>query len=562
MDNANVSAIGKYHIIELIGEGAMGVVYKARDSILDRTVAIKVMSESIAKQDDLRKRFLREAQSAGSLQHPNVVTIHDLGEVDGHLFIAMEFIEGVDLQHLIEVTEPLPLQARLDIIIDVLTGLAFAHKRGIIHRDIKPANIRVGDDGRAKIMDFGVAHLMSSTMTTTGKIMGTPSYMAPEQITRGTSSPATDIFAVGAVLYQLLASMRPFEAPILENLLFKIVTENPRPLSELMPGLPPALDHIVQRAMAKEPSERYANALEMANDLTSVRSKLSGASYPASVALSASVASAIEQSRKKSGRRSRKLAYIGGGALVAASVIAIAWSQFPRSNSAEMDTALAQAAAIAPSPLHIADITAPSPSSKPRSRTASPPPVVVTLPAAPSASEKTSTPATQSPSISTVRPASVCGGDPHCAEVSSFVATVTDFRESLNGGERVVGVTVRFRNRTSGPLTLGYVFGSGVVTDDRGNRYTTGNYGGNVRGLGVIAPGGQIDPKFSLRPGESADARFEFTWSPGRALFGTRFVVELAVREIQAVGGDQWRLGQEHALHFRGFGDPGVADAR
>jgi hypothetical protein len=408
-------------------------------------------------------------------------------------------------------------------------------------------------------MDFGVAHLMSSTMTTTGKIMGTPSYMAPEQITRGTSSPATDIFAVGAVLYQLLASMRPFEAPILENLLFKIVTENPRPLSELMPGLPPALDHIVQRAMAKEPSQRYASALEMANDLTSVRSKLSGASYPASVALSASVANAIEQSKKTSGTRTRKRAYIGVGALAAAAVIAIAWSQFPRSNSAELDTSLAQAAATPPASLHIADITAPSPSPKTRDRVASPPPVVTRQASSPA--EKPSTPVTQPLVTSTVRSPSVCGGDPHCAEVSSFVATVTDFRESLNGGERVVGVTVRFRNRTSGPLTLGYVSGSGVVTDDRGNRYTTDNYGGNVRGLGVIARGGQIDPKFSLRAGESGDARFEFTWSGG-ALFGTRFVVELAVREIQALGGDQWRLGQEHALHFRGFGEPGVADTR
>jgi serine/threonine protein kinase len=337
MADASSSWIGKYQIIELLGEGAMGVVYKARDSALDRTVAIKVMNESIARQEELRKRFLREAQAAGSFQHPNVVCIHDLGETDGHLFIAMEFIEGWDLERLIELGEPLPLQARLDIIIDVLTGLAFAHKRGIIHRDIKPANIRVCDDGRAKIMDFGVAHLTSSTMTTTGKVMGTPSYMAPEQITEGTSSPATDIFAVGAVLYQLLASMRPFEAPILQNLLFKIVTENPRPLSELMPGLPPALDQIVQKAMAKDPAQRYSNALDMANDLTRVRSRLSGPSYPASVSLSASIAGAFEQSRKTARRRTTKFAFIGGGALAAASVIAMAWSKFPQPSSPNVD---------------------------------------------------------------------------------------------------------------------------------------------------------------------------------------------------------------------------------
>src|SRR2546423_2203777 len=176
--------IGKYKIIELVGEGAMGVVYRARDSVLDRSVAIKVMNDSIARQDDLRRRFLHEAQAAASLQHPNVVTIYDLGDLDGHLFIAMEFVEGIDLEKLMDSGQPLSLQAKLDILIDVLTGLSFAHKRGIVHRDIKPANIRVTDDGRAKIMDFGVAHLASSSMTTTGSLLGTPSFMAPSRSPR------------------------------------------------------------------------------------------------------------------------------------------------------------------------------------------------------------------------------------------------------------------------------------------------------------------------------------------------------------------------------------------
>jgi serine/threonine-protein kinase len=329
------SSIGKYRILELVGEGAMGVVYRAQDSVLDRAVAIKVMNDSIARQDDLRKRFLHEAQAAGSLQHPNVVCIYDLGEADGHLFIAMEFVHGVDLEHLIESGKPLSLQERLDIIIDVLTGLAFAHKRGIVHRDIKPANIRVGEDGRAKIMDFGVAHLASSSMTSTGSILGTPTYMAPEQITEGKTSAATDIFATGGVLYQILTQMKPFDAPTLQNLFFKIITEKPRPVSELVPGLPPALDRIVLKAMAKEPSERYASALEMANDLTSVRSKLSGPSYPASVSLSASVASAIEMSRKKSRTRARNLAFLGAGALAAVALIAIAWTRYSQSGSAK-----------------------------------------------------------------------------------------------------------------------------------------------------------------------------------------------------------------------------------
>jgi serine/threonine protein kinase len=332
MADPKIPDIGKYNIIELIGEGAMGVVYKATDSVLDRVVAIKVMNESIARQEDLRKRFLREAQAAASLQHPNVVCIYDLGDVGGHLYIAMEFIEGVDLEKLIELGQPLSLQAKLDIVIDVLTGLSFAHKRGIVHRDIKPANIRVTEEGRAKIMDFGVAHLASSSMTRTGAFLGTPSFMAPEQITEGKTTPATDLFAVGGVLFQLLTLMKPFDGPTLQNLFFKIITEKQRRVSELMPGLPPALDGIVEKALAKDPADRYSSALDMANDLTSVRAKLSGPSYPESVSLSASVSSAIEQSRKHSRTKTRNLTYAGAGAL-AAIIVAVGWSQVVKSRA-------------------------------------------------------------------------------------------------------------------------------------------------------------------------------------------------------------------------------------
>ncbi len=336
MTDTPIPDIGKYKIIELVGEGAMGVVYRAVDSVLDRTVAIKVMNESIARQADLRKRFLNEAQAAASLQHPNVVCIYDLGEVDGHLFIAMEFVHGVDLEKLLELKEPLSLQARLDIVIDVLTGLSFAHKRGIVHRDIKPANIRITDDGRAKIMDFGVAHLASSTLTSTGAILGTPSYMAPEQITEGKTSPATDLFAVGGILYQLLTQIRPFEGQTLQNLFFKIITEHPTPISEIKPGLPPALERIVDKAMAKDPAHRYTSALEMANDLSAVRSKLSGASYPETVSLSASVSSAIEQARTTK-TRSRNFAFAGAGAVFAI-VVLLGWSQLSKPGPTPVST--------------------------------------------------------------------------------------------------------------------------------------------------------------------------------------------------------------------------------
>jgi eukaryotic-like serine/threonine-protein kinase len=325
--------IGKYHILELVGEGAMGVVYKARDSVLDRTVAVKVMNDAIARQDELRTRFLREAQAAASLQHPNVVSIYDMGEVDGHLYIAMEFVQGADLEALMREHEPLSLQEKLDIIIDILSGLAFAHKRGIVHRDIKPANIRIAEDGRAKLMDFGVAHLTSSNLTSTGASLGTPVYMSPEQITGGKATPATDVFAVGAVLYEQLTGLKPFDSPTLQGLFYKILTEKPKPIRDLMPGLPTALDHIVEKAMAKDALQRYQSALDMANDLSAVRAMLSGPSYPASVSLSATVEHAIRRSKQAARVRTVRRELIAGGVLVTAALVALAWSQMGRSDT-------------------------------------------------------------------------------------------------------------------------------------------------------------------------------------------------------------------------------------
>src|SRR4051812_30285008 len=252
----------------------MGVVYRALDPVLRRRVAIKVMSDAFAQNDDLRERFLREAQAAGSLQHPNVITIYDFGEVDGHLYIAMEFVEGQDVAELLAHEVPLTLTHKLDIAIGVLQGLAFAHRRGIVHRDIKPANIRVDSDGNARIMDFGVAHLASSEMTRSGVMLGTPSYMAPEQIVGGAVGPHTDIFSVGAVLYELLTGTRPFAGGPLQAVMYRVLSETPVPVQQLVPGISPRLNDIVMRALAKEPADRYANALEMANDLVAFRSTL------------------------------------------------------------------------------------------------------------------------------------------------------------------------------------------------------------------------------------------------------------------------------------------------
>jgi serine/threonine protein kinase len=327
MSQSELTQIGKYQIVGQVGEGAMGVVYRALDPVLSRPVAIKVMSDAVARNDELRGRFLREAQAAGSLQHPNVITIYDFGEVDGHLYIAMEFVEGEDLEDLLAKHVTLSLVDKLDVIVDVLGGLAYAHKRGIVHRDIKPANIRIDEEGRARIMDFGIAHLTSSNMTRTGVMVGTPAYMAPEQIVGSGITPATDLFSVGAVLYELLTGSKPFEGESLQNVMYKIVSQ-PSPSLPTGMGLPPALDGIVQHALAKDVKDRYNSALEMANALTEVRAGLDRAALASkTVSLRSVIDTALagERAGKLRRARRRKLTTIASavGVLAAASVVGV-----------------------------------------------------------------------------------------------------------------------------------------------------------------------------------------------------------------------------------------------
>ena len=255
----------------------MGVVYRALDPVLNRHVAIKLMSQGIAADAELRDRFMREARAAGSLQHPNIITIFDFGEVDGHLFIAMEYIEGADLSEIIERRDPLPLTAKLDIVIDVLHALNYAHSRHVVHRDIKPANIRVSVEGRGKLMDFGIARLEDSTLTKSGMLIGTPNYMAPEQVTSGQVSPATDIFSLGVVLHEFLTYRTVFGGDTLHAVLYKIVSENP-PSLRGTPGVPDAVAQILEKALAKDPQARYPAAAAMAQALSAARTALSGGS--------------------------------------------------------------------------------------------------------------------------------------------------------------------------------------------------------------------------------------------------------------------------------------------
>ena len=269
--------IGKFELHELIGEGAMGAVWRAYDSVIRRYVALKLLSRA-GRSADARERFLREARAAGALQHPNIVTIYDLGESDGQLYMAMELVDGRDLSALIALSEPLALERKLDIIIEVLQGLSYAHERGVIHRDIKPSNVRIASDGSIRIMDFGIARLQAGDTTGSGAIVGTPTYMAPEQITNGAITPATDVFAVGCLLYELLAYHKPFTGETVHGVLYQVLTTDPKPLRTMAPSIPAALERVVAKAMNKVPEERYETARQMQSAVFSIRAALSGAS--------------------------------------------------------------------------------------------------------------------------------------------------------------------------------------------------------------------------------------------------------------------------------------------
>ena len=251
----------------MLGRGAMGIVYVAHDTVLERDVALKLMASSIADDPSTIDRFTREAKAVAKMTHPNVVTVFDLGShTDGSPFIAMELLKGQDLQRAMR-TPPAPtLERKLAVLVQVLAGLDHAHQAGIVHRDIKPANIFICTDGTVKIMDFGVARLATASMTGTGKIVGTADYMSPEQVKGAKVDGRSDIFSVGCMLYELLAGRRPFHSDNLMAIFYKITHEEPD--YELLPaGEAADLVPILKKAMAKELSERYQTARELAVDL-------------------------------------------------------------------------------------------------------------------------------------------------------------------------------------------------------------------------------------------------------------------------------------------------------
>lgn len=266
--------IGRYEILSLVGRGGMGVLYRARDPRLERDVALKMMLVDFRADPAARERFQREARAVARLQHRNVVTIHELGEVDATPYIVMEMLGGSDLDALLRRGEPAAATAKLDIGIQLCEGLAYAHSQGIVHRDIKPNNVRVLDDGSVKILDFGIARFVNNTLTQSGTIMGTPSYMAPEQILGQPLDGRADLFAAGVLLYELLAGRKPFAGDSPTAVAYQIVNADPPPLLSVAPGLPDALGHVVAHALRKRPEDRYQHAAELAADLRTVRATL------------------------------------------------------------------------------------------------------------------------------------------------------------------------------------------------------------------------------------------------------------------------------------------------
>jgi serine/threonine protein kinase len=299
--------IGRYRVIGRIGRGGMGMVYRGLDETLEREVALKTLTTEGTLDEESRRRFEIEAKAAAKLQHPNIVTVFELAEDRGVPYIAMELLPGTDLETLVRGGEPLILQEKLDIVMQVCRGLSYAHEHGIVHRDIKPSNIRLLDDGTVKIMDFGIAKLGGTHLTKSGMMVGTVHYMSPEQVRGKALDGRSDVFSVGVILYELLAGHRPFRGEEATEILYKIVHEEPAPLEPAQLGESGALREIVGRALAKEADERYGTATALADDLAKVARLQTGA---AASGLPPDVLDALNQSRRllKEGRSEDGLA--------------------------------------------------------------------------------------------------------------------------------------------------------------------------------------------------------------------------------------------------------------
>ncbi|MEE9264623.1 MAG: TonB family protein [Vicinamibacteria bacterium] len=344
---AKKKKFGRYEVEAELGQGAMGKVYKARDPLVDRVVAVKAIKADVLAQDETgeyRKRFQRESRAVGQLSHPNVVTIFDVGEN----FFVMEYLEGKSLLALIAERGSLSLDETLELVSPVADALQYAHARGIFHRDVKPANIMILEDGRPKIMDFGLAHLESTVMTSVGQFLGSPSYMAPEQIEHGEANAQADLYSLSVVTYEMLTGKKPFPGDSITTVLYKVVHAPPIPPHELKAELPREYEDIFRCALAKKPSERFTSFSEFVSalnlkqfdqlEIPVVSTPAEAAETPAApdvsqqeetlaldnVALARGAKSRSSITDRRWGPRDRRTASLGAAAFVG--TIAIVWA--------------------------------------------------------------------------------------------------------------------------------------------------------------------------------------------------------------------------------------------
>ncbi len=267
---------GRYELIERIGSGGMSVVYKAKDRALGRIVAVKMMHESFTSDDGFLKRFQQEAYSAANLAHPNIVTVHDIGQDGFKHFIVMEFVEGQTLKEIIRSYEgePTPINRALDLIIQVCNGIGYAHRANLVHCDVKPQNVIVTVDERVKVADFGIARAIStSTQQQVSQIWGTPQYFSPEQAAGDAPTPASDVYAIGVILFEMLTGQLPFAAESHTAMALKHLHTPPPLVTELNPSIPSQLAQIINKLLAKEPAGRYRTAGQLGRILTAYRQR-------------------------------------------------------------------------------------------------------------------------------------------------------------------------------------------------------------------------------------------------------------------------------------------------
>nr|MBA2304801.1 protein kinase [Acidobacteriota bacterium] len=275
-----MNTIGRYQLVEKLGQGGMGVVYRAFDPLLQRVVAVKLIG-AIDADAQVRERFFREARAAGQLSHKNIITIYDLGEHEGQPFLAMELLEGQDLQQRVAGHTAMSLARKLELAIEICEGIEYAHVHGVIHRDIKPANVFITTSGTAKILDFGLARLITSELTNSNMMMGTLNYMAPEQVRGERADHRSDIFSTGVVLYEVFGGRKAFEGDSFGATLYKILQDVPEPLRNLDANLPSELESVVEHALEKSREARYQHMSDMLADLTAYRQQLLLSNSPA-----------------------------------------------------------------------------------------------------------------------------------------------------------------------------------------------------------------------------------------------------------------------------------------